>query len=116
MVKIPAKAPRYGGNFVVNDWMVRSLKLFGSELIIYAIIQSFSQDGKGKYYGSIQYLTFWTGLGKTSIIKKLKILIEKKLIVKKIIPCSMNSNRHYCEYWTVFSRLNDEEKKKIIIQ
>lgn len=116
MTTKPPNRPKYGGSIVIADWMIRSLQLQGEELIIYAIIHSFSQDGDSVFYGSISYLSFWTGLGKTTVITKLKKLLEKKLIEKKNVPVARGSAKHYCQYWTVLSRLPTEIQKKIMIK
>lgn len=63
--------------------MVNELKLKGAELIVYAIIYGFSQDGKGKYNGSWKYLASWCNVTEREIAKVLKKLVEKELIIKE---------------------------------
>lgn len=63
-------------------WMVTELGLKGSELIIYAIIFGFSQDGSTMYTGSAQYLADWTNTTKQSVFKVLKSLTDRKLIIR----------------------------------
>ena len=44
-------------NFInIQGWMVTELGLKGNELIIYAIIAGFSQDGESNFHGSLSYL------------------------------------------------------------
>ena len=44
-----------GTSFIIHDWFINKLNLTGHELILYALIYSFSKDGNSKYYGSITY-------------------------------------------------------------
>lgn len=79
----------------IQGWMVNELKLKGAELIIYAIIYGFSQDGQSKFTGSLQYLADWTNSTKQNCINHLKFLLEKDLIEKEEIE--INNNK-YCKY------------------
>lgn len=63
-------------------WMITELGLKGSELIIYAVIFGFSQDGSTMYTGSAQYLADWTNTTKQSVFKVLKSLTDRKLIIR----------------------------------
>ena len=73
-------------NFIViQGFMINKLNLKGTELLVYAIIYGFSQDGKNKYTGSIRYLATWCNTTKPGIHKVLKKLLEKKLIEKEEI-------------------------------
>lgn len=71
-------------NFQIYGWMVTQLKLKGNELLIYAIIYSFSQnnDGNGIFNASTAYLCEWTGLSQRAVINCLIRLIENNLIIK----------------------------------
>ena len=75
--------------------MITVLRLKGNELLIFALIHGFSQDGQSSFKGSLQYLIEWTGLDKTTIIRLLKHLIEKRFIKK--IEYEENKIKH-CEY------------------
>ena len=49
-------------NFVkIGGWMVSELGLRGNELITYAVIYGFSQDGKGWFCGGRSYIADWLG-------------------------------------------------------
>ena len=86
------KAENY---ITVQGWMVSDLKLKGNELLIYAIIYGFSQDGETRFTGSLGYLAAWTNSTKQGVIKNLKALVEKGFIIKtdKII-----NGVKFCEY------------------
>lgn len=84
------------GTYVtIQWWMVDQLKLKGNELLVYAIIYGFCQDGDGEFNGSLSYLAEWTSSSKMGIMKALKKLIEKDYISKseKFI-----NGIKYCKY------------------
>ena len=71
------------GSYInIQPFMVRDLGLKGNELLVYAIIHGFSQDGKSMFTGSLQYLADWTNSTKRAVINVLKNLIDKGLIEK----------------------------------
>ena len=72
-----------GKYIVIEDFMVNELQLKGNDLLVYAIIYGFSQDGESKFSGSLQYLADWCGATKHGILKNLKNLMEKGLISKE---------------------------------
>ena len=83
-------------NFInIQGWMVKDLGLKGNELIIYAIIFGFSQDGTSKFAGSLNYLAEWTNSTKQGVLKALKSLVEKGLILKNDV---VKNGIKYCEY------------------
>ena len=81
--------------FVVQSWMVTDLKLSGNDLIVYAIIYGFSQDGESRFTGSLQYLADWCNATKAGIQKNLKNLVDAGLIEKYE---SFKNNIKFCEY------------------
>lgn len=84
-----------GSYYVVQSFMINDLKLKPNELIVYAIIYGFSQDGSSAFKGSIKYLMESTNLSKPTVLGILKDLVDKKYIIKKEI---LNNNIKYCEY------------------
>lgn len=73
-------------NFVViHGWMVNTLGLSGNELIIYALVYGFSQDGKSCFQGSAGYAGAWCGISRQSASANLKKLVDQKLIEKEQI-------------------------------
>lgn len=80
---------------VVQGWMVSDLKLKGNELLVYAIIYGFTQDGESRFTGSLKYLADWTNSTKQGVSNCLKSLCEKGFIEKtdKVI-----NGVKFCEY------------------
>lgn len=68
---------------VVQGWMVNGLDLKGNELLVYAIIYGFTQDGESMFTGSLQYLADWTNSTKQGVSKNLKSLLDKGYIGKR---------------------------------
>ena len=83
-------------NYVnIQGWMVTDLNLKGNNLLVYAIIYSFSQDGESRFSGGLQYLADWCNCTKQGIQKNLKNLLELGLIEK--FDKEVNGIK-YCEY------------------
>ena len=67
----------------IADWML-DLNLNTRELLTYALIYGFSQDGEGYYYGSLEYLSSWLGMSdRTNATRYLKPLVDRGLVAKK---------------------------------
>ena len=66
----------------IQDWML-DLGLTSSELMAYAVICSFGQDGKW-FQGSASYLGWWMGTKrKATVIEALNSLVKKGLVKKR---------------------------------
>lgn len=92
------------GNFItIQSFMVKELKLKGNELLIYAIIYGFSQDGEQRFTGSQQYLADWTNSTRQGVNKALKSLVEKEYIYK---IDNLINNVKFCEYGAKFPITN----------
>ena len=71
--------------FTIQGWMINELKLRGNDLILYAIIYGFSQDGKSEFKGSLTYLQEVLTVTRPTVINSIHKLIKLKLIRKKQI-------------------------------
>jgi uncharacterized phage protein (TIGR02220 family) len=70
-------------NFItIQGWMRNQLNLKGYELIVYALIYGFSQDGNSKFSGTRRYIAEWCGCSMRTVDNTLASLLAKKLIVK----------------------------------
>lgn len=84
------------GSFItIQDWMVEELGLSKNNLLVFAIIYGFSQDGNSWFEGSREYLSKWCGATDKGIDKNLKKLLECNLIIKQDVP---NGRGHFCKY------------------
>ena len=82
---------------VVQGWMVNDLQLKGNELLVFAVIHGFSQDGENRFTGSLQYLADWTSATKQGIMKNLKSLLDKGYIAKEE---KFVNGVKFCEYYS----------------
>ena len=68
--------------YVIHGWMLNELKLFGNELIIYAVIYGFSQIEGTVFNGTLDYLCSCAGCARRAALIILQKLQEKGLIFK----------------------------------
>lgn len=70
-------------NFIsIQGWMRTKLNLKGNELLIYAVIYGFSQDGESRFKGSRKYISEWCGCSLDTVDRTLNSLTNKGLIAK----------------------------------
>lgn len=71
------------GAFVtIQSFMRNELGLKGNELIAYALIYGFSQDGASEFSGSASYVAEWCGMSRENAMRVLGKLVEKGLVEK----------------------------------
>lgn len=85
---------------VIQSWMISELDLKGTELIVYATIFGFSQDGESRFKGSRQYLAKWCNGTTRSVQTALNSLVERGLIQKFE---NLVNNVKLCEYAVNFT-------------
>ena len=66
----------------IQGWMINRLKLKGNQLIVFAIIYGFSQDGESEFNGSLAYICKSINATRPTAAKALKELVEMDLLVK----------------------------------
>lgn len=83
---------------VIQSFMINQLNLRDRELLIYALIYGFCQNGEDWFTGSLSYISNWIGVGRTHVGKYLTSLIDKGLLEKREV---VRNNVKFCEYRTV---------------
>ena len=83
------------GYFVIQGWMCNELELKGNDLLIFAIIHSFSQDGKSRFNGGRRYLAETLNVSNPTIDKSLQNLLNRGLIIKESSGDHINTDRYY---------------------
>lgn len=68
---------------VIQSFMLKDLHLKGNELIVYAVIYGYTQDGEHWYYGTRAHLAEWCGATKGTVSNCLSSLIEKGFIERR---------------------------------
>lgn len=63
-----------GPNFRIFDFMITRMKLKGSELMVFALIYSFTISEGGEFHGSREYIARRTALSERSVDRALKSL------------------------------------------
>lgn len=69
----------------ILGWMINDMKLQGNELVIYAVIHGFSQDGESEFRGANKYLEEASNCTRNTVKACLKKLEEKGFIKRTII-------------------------------
>lgn len=88
---------------VILDWMVSELGLRSNELLVYALIYGFSQDGESEFTGSIQYVCDRTGVVRNTTKNILKKLVTDGLLIKRDVK---HQGVKYCTYKVNLDRVN----------
>lgn len=70
-------------NFIaIQGWMRTRLNLKGNELLIYALVYGFSQDGNSRFTGGRKYIAEWCGCSLDTVDRSLSSLVGKGLLAK----------------------------------
>lgn len=72
-----------GQYVVIQSFMVNDLQLKGNELIVYAVIFGYTQDGEHWFYGTKGYLSEWCGATKGTVGNCLRSLTDKGLVERR---------------------------------
>ena len=68
--------------YVVHGWMRNRLALRGNELLIYAVLYGFTQDGVSEFRGTLEYISEFVGSTTRTTRSILNSLCEKGLVDK----------------------------------
>lgn len=66
----------------IQGFMVKDLGLKGNELLVYALIYGFSQDGETWFTGSSKYISDWLNIDRRNVLAVLQKLVNKGLLIK----------------------------------
>lgn len=90
-VRTASSVIRDSNYVVIQGWMIARLGLKGNELMIYAVIYGFTQNGESEFIGSMKYLADWTNSTIESVRKCINSLINKGYIVKSLDGSGVNA-------------------------
>ena len=90
----------------LSGWMINELDLSGNELIVYAVIWGFTQDGNQWCTASQAYISRWANITTRGLRKILDKLEEKGLLIKETNTCKKGLE---CKYKAV--RPDEEEQE-----
>lgn len=72
-------------HIVIHEWML-DYGLKGSELLAYALIWGFSQDGDSDFHGAASYVARWCGVQRRQALDILRSLVDRGLVIKAETP------------------------------
>lgn len=67
----------------IQSFMVDDLGLKGNELIVFAVIYGYTQDGDHWYYGTRSHLAEWCGASKGTVTNCLNSLLDRGYIIRR---------------------------------
>lgn len=76
---------REGTYFTVQAFMRNELNLKGNELLVYAVVFGFSQDGESGFEGSYSYIMDAIGATKPTVINSVNALEERGLVRRDVL-------------------------------
>ena len=108
-------------SYITQSFMWERLGLSGTLLTIYAIIYSFSKDGRGAFHGKQEYLAKITGTSRATVNSKLKELVKSGLILEggnseyRTKIYRVNLEKLYIDKENgISSKKEEKEKSKIV--
>lgn len=81
-----------GWYLVITQEMVEGLGLRGSELLVYALINGYSQGGRGMFTGTLEHVGSVCGLSRRTAARTLSSLVERGLLEK--VQYEVNGVKH----------------------
>ena len=96
----------------IADWMVTDFNFNTRELLCYAIIYGFSQDGESVFSGSLNYLSTWLGIRRDNVMRYLNSLVEKGVVTKEK---KTSASKSWCEYKVIANKGEARNSDHIII-
>lgn len=69
-------------HIVIHGWMRNELGLKGNELLVYALLYGFSQDGESSFRGKLMFIQEWFDISKKTAITIIQKLESKGLVSK----------------------------------
>lgn len=90
--------------------MVNDLRLKDKELMVYALIYGFSQNGEDWFTGSTQYIANWISVDARNVFSRyIRPLIEKGLIIRED---NIINNQIFPRYKAVWNATNNNDEYK----
>ena len=86
---------------VIQGWMCNELGLKGNELLIFAMIHGFSQDGISKFHGGRKYIADTFNISLPTVDKALQSLVSKQYICKEEFDDFVNPNIYWVNFEVV---------------
>lgn len=88
-----------GSYLVLKSFMRTEMGLKGSELMAYALVFGFSQDGESWFTGSRAYVAEWLGVSKKTVTTTMASLVEKGFVERRE---RVENGVTFCDYRALF--------------
>ena len=98
---------------VIQGWMCNELELKGNELLIFALIHGFSQDGVSKFHGGRKYIADTFNITLPTVDKALKGLVDKGYLNKEGFDDFVNPNVYWVNF-EVVKKLYEGSKETLL--
>ena len=98
---------------VIQGWMCNELELKGNELLIFALIHGFSQDGVSKFHGGRKYIADTFNITLPTVDKALKGLVDKGYLNKEEFDDFVNPNVYWVNF-EVVKKLYEGSKETLL--
>lgn len=92
------------GYINIQGWQINHLGIKGNELILYALIYGFSQDGKSEFHGSYSYVQKALAIKSKKTIQRLFASLMEKGLIKR------TKESHYIAIMPVVKMTTPPEK------
>ena len=97
---------------VIQGWMCNELELKGNELLVFALIYGFNQDGVSQYRGGRKYIADTFNITLPTVDKALQKLIDLNYIIKDSSLDHINPDTYIINY-EVVKKLSEGVVKKL---
>ena len=81
--------------FVIQGWMINKLDINNKELLVFALIHSFTQVDDTWFTGSINYIAECTKSSRSTTMNALSSLLEKQLIIREEVEVDFANYKYY---------------------
>nr|DAT75945.1 MAG TPA: LexA DNA binding domain [Caudoviricetes sp.] len=99
-------------HITIQGFMIVDLGLSGNELIMYALIYGFCQNGEAHFHGSLNYITTALNVTRPNAKKILDRLVEKGLLKKREV---IHNGVKFCDYKTTFDECCQNDNRGGIV-
>ena len=101
-------------HITIHGWMINDLDLKGNDLIVYALIYGFSQDGESEFRGSLDYIACWCNATTRGIVKNIDNLIAKGLVKRHHVDGKGCVKK--CRYVAILEPVTIEQSSPVTIE
>lgn len=98
----------------IQGWMCNEFELKGNELLVYALIYGFSQDGESSFFGGRKYIAETFNISLPTVDKALQGLLNKGYIIKQASDDNQTPDSYYADTNMVVKKLYGGSKETLL--